>query len=163
MIIPRETGWEYLAGATPRGLNWTRLNFDAQGWKTGVAPFGFGDGSYKTELKDIRRKSTSIYLRKEFHIEQADRVTEMGLWIDYEDGFIAYINGREVARVGVARSSGRNAQGVKPRDDNGPAYVILKDINVCLKDGSNILAIEAHVVSGESLDFRLDPSLIVED
>ncbi|MSU34236.1 MAG: metallophosphoesterase family protein [Pedosphaera sp.] len=163
ILITREAGWEYLVGATTRGLSWTRLNFETQGWKTGTAAFGFGERTYKTELKDMRRKSTLIYLRKEFQIEQADRVTEMGLWIDYEDGFIAYINGHEVARVGVARSSGRNAQGIKPRDENGPSYIILKDINTCLKDGANLLAIEAHIASGESLNFRLDPSLIVED
>ncbi len=163
VIIPREAEWEYLAGASPRGMSWTRLNFAAHGWRTGTAAFGFGAGTYGTELKDLRRKAGSIYLRKEFQIAQADRVAELGLWIDYADGFIAYINGREVARVGISRSSGRNAQGIKPREEIDPTYVVLKDISACLKDGLNLLAIEAHVASGESLDFRLDPSLILED
>lgn len=163
VIIPRESSWTYLAGNPPRGLEWTHLDFDSQGWLTGTAAFGFGEGSYKTDLTPLRRKSNSIYLRKEFQIPQVDRVTEMGLWIDYQAGFVAYINGREVARVGVTRSNGKNAQGIKRREDTGPVYVTLNDIYNCLKDGANVLAIEAHMATEETPDFLLDPSLIVED
>ena len=163
VIIPRGAAWEYLAGSTPRGLAWTRPGFAAQGWSTGNGAFGFGEGKYQTDLNTLRRKSTSIYLRKEFQIPLADRVAEMGLWIDYQDGFIAYLNGREVARVGVTRSSGNKAQGIKRREESGPAYVTFNDLYKCLKDGPNVLAIEAHVASDEALDFLIDPSLIVED
>lgn len=163
VVIPRGSVWEYATDFTPRGMDWTRMGFQAQGWKSGSASFGYGEGPITTDLSEVRRKITTIYLRKEFQIEQTDRITEMGLWIDYQDGFIAYINGREVARVGIARSSGRNAQGIKPREEKGPVYVALNDINACLKDGNNILAIEAHVAAGESLDFLVDPSLLVED
>jgi len=163
VIIPSGADWTYLAGSAPRGLDWTRLGFDAAGWSMGKAAFGFGEGSYRTDLRSVRHKSTSVYLRKEFQIPQADRVTEMGLWIDYQDGFIAYLNGREVARVGVTRSNGKNAQGIKRREESGPVYVTLNDLSTCLNDGANVLAIEAHVVSDEAPDFLIDPSLIVED
>ena len=163
IIIPKNATWEYLAGAHPKNTDWTRLGFSGAGWKTGQAGFGFGDVSFQTPLRDMRRNYTAVYIRKEFQIEQADRITEMGLMINYEDGFIAYINGKEVARVGVGRSSGRNAQNIKAREDHGPAYVILKDAYNHLKDGLNVIAIEGHAASSDGVDFLLDPYLILED
>jgi hypothetical protein len=96
-------------------------------------------------------------------VEQADRLTELGLRIDYADGIVAFINGREVARAGVARSSGRNAQGVTAREDSGQVYIDLKNIGAALRDGPNVLAIECHAAGDESPDFRLDPELLAED
>ena len=87
----------------------------------------------------------------------------MGLSIDYEDAFIAYLNGREVARQNVGRSSGRNAQAIKQREDHGRVYILLKDFQNYLRDGDNVLAIEGHTASPDSLDFTLDPILILED
>ena len=163
VLIPVESEWQYWAGTPPKGHDWTRPEFNATGWNKGTSPFGFGEGSFKTDLKAIRRKNTAVFLRREFHIDQADRITELGLLIDFADGFIAYINGREVARSGIGRSGGRNAQGIKSRDDHEPVYITLKDIYSCLKDGANWIAIEGHVASEESLDFILAPSLIAED
>ena len=163
VVIPPNASWDYLIGSDPRGMEWARVGFKGQGWRTGPAAFGYGEGTYKTELKEMRRHFTSVYLRKEFIVEQVDHVTEMGLIIDYQDAFIAYINGREVARVGVTRSGGRNAQGVKARDEKGPAYIALKDVQNFLKDGVNALAIEAHTASADTVDFLLNPTLILED
>ena len=163
VIIAGGATWSYLSGSHPRGLAWTQLGFDDSHWKTGEAPFGYGEARHKTELKEMRRNHSVVYLRKEFEIPQADRVTEVGLSIDFADAFIAYLNGREVARVGVGRSSGRNAQQIKPRDEKGSVYITLKDIHLHLKDGKNILSLEGHLASSESLDFLLDPTLIIED
>lgn len=165
VLIPRNAEWRYLAGQHPRGLDWARDNFDFSGWKTGTAGFGFGDVEFRTELKGMRGKPASIYLIKDFTVEQADRVTELGLMINYLDGFIAYINGREVARSGVGRSSGKNAQKItaRSRDDRGFAYFALKDIHKHLRDGDNVLAIEAHSASGDVLDLLVDPWLLLED
>jgi hypothetical protein len=90
-------------------------------------------------------------------------VTELGMQIDFNDAFIAYLNGREVARSGVTRSSGRNAQGVKVRDAKGGLYFIVSDPQKHLKDGANILAIEAHNATADDMEFLLAPNLIVED
>ena len=101
-------------------------------------------------------------MRKQFTLDQADKVTELGLVIDYKDAFIAYINGREVARVGVGRSSGRNAQKIRAREEDGYAYIGIRNLS-SLRDGVNTLAIEAHTATDSPLDFRIDPSLVLED
>ncbi len=162
VLIPKNAEWQYSAGEDPRSLDWTRRDFDASDWKRGKAGFGFGDEPFKTELTKIRGKAASIYLRREFTVEQVDKITELGLVVNYSDGFIAYINGREVARKGIGRSSGRNVQKIVPREEAGSTYVALKDLSKTLRDGVNILTIEAHAAR-ESLDLFVDPYLILED
>ena len=162
VLIPKAAEWQYLEGQDPQGLAWTQKGFDASGWKRGPAGFGFGDASFRTAVTRQRGRAGSVYLRHEFNIEQTDRITELGLIVDYRDGFVAYVNGREVARVGIGRSTGRNVQQLKRRETSGAAYVALKDIQRDLKDGVNILAIEAHAVP-DALDLSIDPSLILED
>lgn len=162
LLIPKNAEWTYLAGQDPQGLAWTRKDFDTSSWKRGPAGFGFGNGEVRTEVPRERGQPSSIYLRKEFTIEQTDRVTEIGLMVDYRDGFIAYVNGREVARQNIGRSSGRNAQKIKTRETTGAHYVALKDLNRALKDGVNVLAIEVHNAP-DSMDLFIDPALLLED
>jgi hypothetical protein len=162
VLVARNAEWQFRANDDPQGHAWTLLDFDAAGWNVGRAGFGFGDGEFATKLENIRARPSSIYLRKEFQIVQADAVTELGLALNYSDGFIAYINGHEVARVNIGRSSGRNAQGVKARTDRGWTYVAFGDAYQHLHDGVNVLAIEAHANVG-AMDFFIDPELILED
>ena len=163
VLIPKFAEWQFLAGEDPQGANWTRKGFDAAKWKQGAAGFGFGDATFRTEVpREGGGRPSSIYLRREFNIEQTDRITEMGLIVDYRDGFIAYINGREVARVNVGRSAGRNVQKLKAREGSGTTYISLKDAHRHVKEGVNVLAIEAHSPT-DAVDMFIDPYLILED
>jgi acid phosphatase type 7 len=161
-VIPKNAEWQYLAGQHPIGHDWTHKDFDATKWRTGAAGFGFRNADIRTEVPRERNQPSSIYLRREFSVEQADKVTELGLMVDYRDGFIAYLNGREVARQNIGRSSGRNAQKIKSRESAGHVYVPFKDLNRALKNGANVLAIEAHAAP-DALDLQIDPYLILED
>ena len=163
VVIEPDAEWTFTFDQPVRWKDWTQPGFDTAAWKKGVAPFGYGKVDFQTDVREMRRKHTVLYARCEFTIGQADRITEVGLDIDYADGFIAYLNGREVARGNVARSSGRNVQGVKNRDSRGIVQIPLPDALKALQDGVNILAIEAHNATVDEVDFLLAPSLIVED
>ncbi|MCC6234402.1 MAG: metallophosphoesterase family protein [Verrucomicrobiales bacterium] len=163
VLIPADAPWRYVYDPAPRGQEWTRLGFDDSAWRSGRGAFGYGKGDFATSLGAMRGVSTRLYVRREFEIEQADRVTELGLQIDFDDAFIAYLNGREVARAGVGRSSGRNAQKVVTRTATGRQYVTLKDAHLHVRDGVNVLAIEIHNASAESSDLKLDAVLLLED
>jgi hypothetical protein len=67
-----------------------------------------------------------------------------------------------VARVNVGRSTGRNVQNVKTREDRGMVFLALKDAHLHLRDGANVLALEAHGPA-DALDFFLDPELVCEE
>jgi hypothetical protein len=68
-----------------------------------------------------------------------------------------------VARSGVVRSSGRNAQNVKAREARGSLYFALPDASKYLKDGFNVLSIEAHSSSPDRVELLLNPVLVAED
>jgi len=165
VLIPEGATWRYAFDPLPQGRAWTEPGFDDASWLSGPAGFGFGEGNFRTPLAGMRGKHAILCARRSFEIEQADRVTELGLWIDYDDAFVAYVNGQELARVGVGRSSGRNAQKIAERSEKktGRQYVALKHAHRYLKDGTNVLAIEVHNASVDSSDFRLDPILLLED
>ncbi|MEK0448945.1 MAG: Alkaline phosphatase precursor [Verrucomicrobiota bacterium] len=162
-VVPENAEWTYNYELPVQGRDWTTSGFAAEGWKKGAAPLGFGKVNFRTDVRGMKRKYTVLYARHEFSIEQADRVTELGLNIDYSDAFVASINGREVARQGVTRSSGRNAQGVKPRETKGTRYFVLPDPQKTLKDGVNVLTIEVHNSAADRPDLLLNPTLIIED
>ena len=42
--------------------------------------------------------STSLYLRVPFELDAANRVSALKLAMQYDDGYVAYINGQEIAR-----------------------------------------------------------------
>ena len=162
-VVPLGAEWRYTFELPVRGKDWTQAGFAADGWKTGAAAFGHGKAVFRTDVRGMRGTHTVLYARREFEIAQVDRITEMGLQIDFSDGFIAYINGREVARSGVARSSGRSAQNVKAREQKGSQYFVLPDPKRYLKDGVNVLAIEGHASSADRADFLLSPTLVIKD
>ena len=163
VLIAPGAEWQFTFDQPVRGKEWTQAGFPADGWKRGAAGFGFGKPGFRTDVRDMRRKTTVLFARSEFTIGQADRVTELGLELDFSDAFIAYINGQEVARSGVGRSSGRNAQNVKVREQKGTQFFALPDALKHIKDGVNVLSIEAHNSSVDKGDFLLSPSLILED
>jgi len=163
VLIPQGADWQYTFDLPVRGRDWGQLGFEAEGWKTAPGAFGYGDLKFRTNLREMRRKHTVLYARREFQVEQADRITELGLNIDFRDGFIAYVNGAEVARSGVGRSSGRNAQNIKLRETRGFRYYVLGNALKFLKDGTNVFAIETHLSSPDRVELLLDPVLIAED
>ena len=163
VLIPRGAEWSYSTSATSKGSLWTLIDFDASDWKVAPAAFGRGQGVFATPLAGGRNGPRSLCVRREFQIIQTDRITELGLRINYADAFIAYINGREVARVGAGRGNGRNIQHLNPREGSGVQYFALKNPGSALRNGTNVFAIECHAASEDSLDFLLDPELIAED
>jgi hypothetical protein len=162
--IEKNSEWTYLAGEHPAdGTKWTEAKFDAKHWKRGPAPFGYGYKEARTVLDDMQGRYSSLYLRHEFTVEQADYIAELGLMINYDDAFIAYLNGKEVVRKGVGKGHGKDVQQVKSHEAAKYAYFPLKDFEKHLRDGVNILAIEGHNSSLANHDFLIDPYLLIED
>jgi hypothetical protein len=162
-VVPEHDEWRYLTGEHPE-TNWTQLSYDDSDWKMGTSGFGYDYPEVRTVLPDMKGNYSVVYIRHDFEIEHADYLADVGLMISYDDAFIAYINGKEVARSGVGKGSGKEAKEIKPHDANGHyRYVPLKDFEKRLKDGKNVIAIEGHNAGIDSHDFILDAYLIIED
>ncbi len=89
--------WSYHVGDDgPPGQAWETLGFNASSWSTGPGGFGYGDGDDLTQIEI----TPSVFLRKTWQIDDLDRIEAMILQADYDDAFIAFLNGEEIARAG---------------------------------------------------------------
>lgn len=72
------------------------MGFDDTAWNSGPSGFGFGDGD---DAKITPANQTAIFTRIIFTMADLANLTSLILDVDYDDGFVAYINGVEVARA----------------------------------------------------------------
>ena len=93
VVLPGDY-WDYLVPTSQPNSNWNQLGFNASSWNSGPSGFGYGDGDDATVLSS----TMSVYLRKTFEITDASAVGYVVLDIDYDDGFVAFLNGQEIAR-----------------------------------------------------------------
>ena len=160
LIKPNEP-WQYLAGSDPVG-EWTSADFVAEGWKTAPAGFGYGDDDDQTMLDDMKDNYTRVYLRKDFDAKAAGGTAAATLMINYDDAFIAYLNGQEIARVGVQNGSGPQTGTIASHEAAGHEAFAIAQFGQLLRPGKNILAIEGHNILPTSSDFTLDPHLTIK-
>ena len=137
------------------GTDWIAKDFNDSSWIKAKSGIGFGDGDDNTK---IPKGTKSVYIRYSFTIESKAEIASLVLDIDYDDGFIAYLNGMEVARENVEspvtwymKLNGTHEaalyQGGKPE-----RFQLSKYIADYLKEGKNILAVEVHNQSSTSSD-----------
>ena len=156
-LIAKEQVWRYFAGKPQPPKDWKSLSFDDANWKSGRAGFGYGDSDDVTVLEDMRDAYTAVYIRKSFEIERPDQVDTLYLYVNYDDGFIAYLNGKDVASSSMKRTS--SGVLVDQHEAEGFEEFVIRDAGSLLKPGNNVLAIEGHNVALDSSDFSLDPLL----
>lgn len=158
-IIARGASWNYLTEAID-GVAWTERDFDSAKWSQGKAGFGYGDKDDATTLEDMRQNYGIVRIRKSFELSEDEIEADgIGLAIRFDDAFIAYLNGKEVLRVGVGSGAGEKARGVRAHEA-GRKYRFFPIQHNLFRDGENVLAIEGHNTGLESSDFTLDPYLI---
>lgn len=164
--------WRYFKGtSTPpaQGTNqWFNLPFDDSAW-LGPSPsgFGFADCDDNTTLDDMNTYS-SVFTRRLFAVADAGLIHHLTLAADYDDGFVAYINGVEVARRNMPAGTPQhstlasgNHEASRGPGSSSPATEEKEFIPISpsvLRDGTNVIAVSGHNVSLSSSDL----SLIVE-
>ena len=162
-IFPNTT-WNYFVGTnTPPPADWYMPAFDDHLWSSGKGSFGYGDGDDTT----IITPCISLFIRHSFTLADTSLITEGQLNIDYDDGFIAYLNGVEIGRANIlgvhpdyaavafADHEAKMYQGGKP-----DAFYLNKEIlKTILKQGINVLSIEIHNASAVSTDMSAIPYL----
>ncbi len=163
-IIPAHAEWSYLAGGEePETEMWTQLGFDPkeEGWKSGAAGFGYGDGDDRTELKDMRGNYTSIFIRREFDLPRGTDLKRLGLAINYDDAFVLHVNGKELLSKGIVRGKDGKVK-VGKHEASGAEFYPLGAFADVFKVGKNVIAMEGHNAEKGSSDLSLDPALLVE-
>jgi acid phosphatase type 7 len=161
-LVPKHAEWSYLAGAHPPEA-WVGTEFDDSAWSKGAAGFGFGDRDDKTVLSDMQGKYSSVYLRKKFDVQTSQDAENLTLAVAYDDGFVAYLNGVEMARANVTKGSGPDAVVDFSREAQEEYQTFsFRNVRDSFRfDAPNVLAIEAHNRSVSSDDFTIDPFIAI--
>ena len=153
----------YTVPSSEPPANWKQTAYTPTNWSTGSSGFGYGDNDDYTE---ITNPSISVFMRRDFEIINTSDINRLVLDMDYDDGFVAYINGVEVARDLVSGSpvpfdkatdglhEARLHQGFDPE-----RFFLDTDM---LVDGMNTLAIQVHNESLTSSDMTAIPVLSLE-
>ena len=161
-LVNQGDTFRYLIPTFNPSNSWTNLGFNDSGWSEGISGFGYADGDDATIVPNGTR---SVYVRKTFTISDLDLVTKLFLDIDYDDGFVAYINGQEIARANIDgfppsfnATTNVDREATMKSGGNPSRFEIIDFIDF-LNNGENVLSIQVHNVNSTSSDMTLIPFL----
>jgi len=155
-------GSDRIVHAGPGGLlqvglttPWHAAGFDDSAWAEAPAPFGFGTFSGITIATDtsleMEGRTPSLYLRRAFDANsaQAGESSSLRLTVRCNDGFVAYLNGVEIARrnLGPAGSFVFHDQAaMNPETTEASIAIDLGAARNLLHEGRNVLSLQVHNV-----------------
>jgi len=138
-LVPAHADVDYLVpqSADQLAANWTGTDFvDSESiWTTSPSGSGIGFDTGQVEMGDpnpsqdytgliatdvqdaLHGQNGSIFTRSEFQVDNPALVDQLLLRVRYDDGFVAFINGTEVARRNAPESPGWNATATDRRAD----------------------------------------------
>ena len=142
--------WRYWKGISEASIPselWRQAGFDDSSWTSGQSGFAAGGIPEATAFLDMPGNFTSVCFRKTFAIADPAAIKWLILRIEYSDGFVAYLNGTEVARRGLGGAPGvtvplNAVAAFHPR--GGPVEIDLSAFSSQLLAGTNVLAIQVH-------------------
>lgn len=157
-LVKANNVWKYWSGNTPpvNYGNWNQLGYNDQNWSSGQGGIGYGDNDDNT----IISATPSVLMRREFVINDLSDITNLLFHADYDDGFIAYLNGVE-----IMRSSNLSAQPAYNEFTQGQHEAVMYSGGVpehvlfdattshdLLQVGANVLAVRVHNATANSSD-----------
>ncbi|MBV5315231.1 MAG: CotH kinase family protein [Prolixibacteraceae bacterium] len=164
-VINIGQNWKYMFPSSEPSQSWKSLIFDDSGWLEGSSHMGLVD-TVDTAI-DVQGK-LSVFMRKKFTVSNLDDIKSLWLHMDYDDGFVAYINGTEVCRsqmgiYGTIISYNHLANTHEAKIISGG---LAEGFNISpflylLRKEENVLAIQVHNSDSTAGDLTAIPFLTV--
>jgi hypothetical protein len=174
-LVVEEQAASAQVGTSEPSSTWKSASFDDSTWETGDTPVGYDQGSsYEINLDleeemfdESKRPPTaysSAYIRIEFEVEDASTIEQLALRMKYDDGFVAYINGTEVASANAPSSLSYTSSASEEHEGTDYEDYTILEADSYLEDGTNVLAIHGlnypfDVRSSTDADFYIMPML----
>lgn len=162
-IVKEADSWKYIIPDATTSLTWMTPGFSDAAWLSGPGGIGYADADDGTAVPN---PTSVVYMRRTFTITDAAAIQYLLLHVDYDDGFIAYLNGNEIARSNITGAPAYNSFADADREavmyggGNPEAFVIGKSVyQPLLITGANVLSIEIHNKSATSSDLTCRPFL----
>jgi hypothetical protein len=143
--------------------NWYMPGFDDSSWPQDTGLVGFG---YNNQDVTIDKSAASLYLRYRFNVTDKSGVEEINIFCNYDDGYVAYLNGKKVISVNVSDTVDAPAYDdvtVRSHEQEFQQYPILgyyfnqPGLDSLLADGQNTFAVHVlnDTIGGSDLFFRV--------
>ena len=164
--VPSGADWRYFKGTTeassPDTTAWRRLEFNDTAWPIGPATFWYGDVFPGTQITDMQNSYLSLYFRREFTVVNPTDIEALVLKARCDDGFVAWINGVEVARYNVTADDLTIQSTASTTANPDPAEFaehVISNPKTAVKAGRNILAVQVLNANYTSSDLVWDAVL----
>lgn len=140
-------GWRYFKGTAEPSDDpqaWRQIDFDDSHWLGGVLPIGFSRTvPVATQLDDMRNNYSTLYLRKEFQIEDVLDFDELTIRAFFDDGINIWINGVPVAsQFAPAQNASFDSLSTGRNRANQAVYFQLSEATNYLVEGRNVIAVQ---------------------
>ena len=148
------------------GDAWHEIRFNDSDWLAGTTGIGFDLRDDYNHLLGLNLEeppneqtpqpmngvNQSVFVRIPFEIDNFDDFQELILHMRYEDGFVAYLNGVEVARDNVPDSVDWNSSALVARPDN----IATAQVSFNLTDHLNLLQSGTNLLAIHGLNYEFD-------
>lgn len=160
--FPYGSSFKYLKGSDAVDLDptWINTDFDDSQWSTGNAPLGrYWHNHVGTELADMSGNYTSLFLRTTFTAVNIDTLQDVTFTVNWNDGFVLFVNGTEVARRNVTGSIAYNTTATEQHKvGEAESFTVSKE-TINLLEGENVLAVFGCNINKNNFDFLIDVSI----
>lgn len=164
ILVSKEQVWKYSDTGTEPATSWKNLAFDDSAWKSGQAELGYGDGDEKTLVdygSSSNNKYITTYFRKNFSLNNKQKITGLTLNLKCDDGAVVYLNGTEIQRYNMpvgAIGFGTLASTAIGGTDESTFHTFSIGLENLIA-GNNSIAVEIHQSGGTSSDISFDLEL----
>ena len=161
-LIAKGSQWHAWPGnqaPSAETLKWVEFDFNDSEWFKGSAPFRYGDGAGGTVINGMRNTYSTYFLRRHFSVDSVSLVEGLELNVDYDDGFVVWLNGNEVLRVNAPDPLALNGFASQGHESGSFEVFSLNGGIAHLRDGDNVIAVQGFNVNLSSSDFVLHPEL----
>lgn len=154
--------WKYNIPVTNFPAGWNATSFNDNSWPSGMGGIGYGDGDDNTT---VPAGTISVLFRRTFNVVDKSKLIAAILSVDYDDGFVAYLNGIEIARAGISgipdyTTTAADHEAVMFNGGDPTTFVVnTATFTNALVNGNNVLAISLHNVEAASSDLTMRPFL----
>ena len=167
--ITKRSDWKFLDKGEDAPAGWATTDFDDSDWKSGKGPLGYGQLGRITPTTDVEfgddaeKKHLVTFFRKsfDFTLDEGNEISEVKARILSDDGFILYINGKEVARDNMPDGDAKRTTVASETrgDKDEDRYLTFELPADSLIDGKNSIAARVHQANGSSSDLGFDLEL----
>ena len=173
-IVLRQTNsvaYAFVPSDDSLGTAWQDIAFDDSSWKSGNTGVGYEMAPESAtsftdyigiDVSEMYEENGSCYIRMPFVVDQPEVLSHLRLRMIYDDGFVAYLNGTEIARKNAPDTLSWNSTATTYHDENDVLtlenFDISSKINL-LRSGTNVLSLHALNDTTTSSDFLMDARL----